>query len=442
MEFRAFTGIRNDRPVERFDPNDLSVAQNIDIDNSGAISRRPGYTLRAAGAKHSLWSDDDETIVLYVSGTSLMRLNADLSGTVLMTGLTAGLRMAYWKALDRVYFTNGQQSGVLDNGTVRSWGLAVPPQPSVSIIAGAMPAGSYQYTVTYFRNDGQESGAALAGKIDITATGSLQPYSPVPNQYGLHGGPVYVGQSSGGQPAATYSATPAEIINDSGIGGLMFSLPVSSDPTVVSKGIYISTRNSEVMYLAMVVPNSAASASYTESTAELNLPLVTQFLTPPPAGHIVRDYRGVMYVASGDTIYPSEEYAYELFDSRKGIPLNGRVTLVEAMDNTDGNGLFIGTDRACGILAGNGIADFEYVPKMNYGAIEGASVRVDGSLYGDDSAGARILPMWLTTQGICVGLPNMEIHNLTRTRYRIAASGKGSGVFLPGPNRLILTAAL
>lgn len=395
MEFRAFTGIRNDRPVERFDPSDLSVAQNIDIDNSGAISRRAGYTLRMAGAKHSLWSDDDETIALYVNGTSLMRLNADLSGTMLMTGLTAGLRMAYWKALDRVYFTNGQQSGVLDNGIVRSWGLAVPPAPGVSVTVGAMPAGSYQYTVTYFRSDGQESGAALASAVTVP-DGS----------------------------------------------GLTFVMPTSSDPTVVSKGIYISTPNSEVMYLAAVVPNSTMSTTYTESTAELNLPLVTQFLAPPPAGQIVRDYRGVMYVASGDAIYPSEEYAYELFDLRKAIPLNGRVTLVEAMDNTDGNGLFVGTDRACGILAGNGIADFEYVPKMNYGAIEGTSVRVDGSLYGDDSAGARILPMWLTTQGVCVGLPNMEIHNLTRTRYRIVASGKGSGVFLPGPNRLILTAAL
>ena len=141
MDLRAFTGLRNDRPVERFEDGDLSVAQNIDIDNSGAVSRRDGYTLRSAGAKHSLWSSDDETLALYVSGTSLVRLNADMSGTVLMTGLTAGLPMAYWKTLDRVYFTNGQQSGVLDNGAVRSWGLAVPSAPAVSVTVGAMPAG-------------------------------------------------------------------------------------------------------------------------------------------------------------------------------------------------------------------------------------------------------------------------------------------------------------
>ena len=395
MDLRAFTGLRNDRPVERFEDGDLSVAQNIDIDNSGAVSRRDGYTLRSAGAKHSLWSSDDETLALYVSGTSLVRLNADMSGTVLMTGLTAGLPMAYWKTLDRVYFTNGQQSGVLDNGVVRSWGLLVPSAPAVSVTVGAMPAGAYQYTMTYFRNDGQESGAALAGAVAVPEG-----------------------------------------------GGLVFVMPVSSDPTVTLKAIYLSTPNSEAMYQAVVVPNGTTSTTYTESTAELNLPLVTQFLAPPPAGQIVRDYRGVMYLASGDALYPSEDYAYELFDYRKVIPLDGRVTLVEALDDRGIGGLFVGTDRTCGILAGRGIADFEYVPKVNYGAVEGAAVRVDGSLFGDDSAGARLLPVWLTTQGVCVGLPQMEIRNLTRTRYRIAASGRGAGVFLPTANRLILTAAL
>jgi hypothetical protein len=395
MELRAFSGLRNDRPVERFEPGDLSVAQNIDIDNSGAISLRTGYALRSAGAKHSLWSSDDDALALYVSGTTLVRLNADMSGTVLMTGLTVGLPMAYWKTLDRVYFTNGKQSGVLDNGAVRSWGLTAPAAPAVSVTVGTVPAGTYQYTMTYFRNDGQESGAALAGAITV--------------------------------PEGS---------------GLIFVMPVSSDPTVTLKAVYLSTPNSEVMYQAVVLPNATTSTTYSESTAELNLPLVTQFLAPPPAGQIVRDYRGVMYVASGDALYPSEEYAYEMFDYRRAIPLDGRVTLIEALDDRGGGGLFVGTNRTCGALAGKGIADFEYVPKVNYGAIEGTSVRVDGSLFGDDSAGARLLPVWLTAQGACVGLPQMEVRNLTRTRYRIAASGRGAGVFLPTSNRLILTAAL
>lgn len=394
MELKSFNGLRNDRPVERFDAADLSVASNVNIDNSGALSRRPGYTVVStvpAGAKHSLWSDELGTIGLYVSGTVLY----SIAGVALMTDLTAGLPMAYHRELDRVYLTNGAQSGVLENGTVRSWGLPVPPAPAVSLIVGDMPAGAYQYTMTYVRNDGQESGAALAGRITVPEG-----------------------------------------------GGLSFVLPVASDPSVTLKVVYLSTPNGDAKYQALVVPNADTVATYTNNATELVTPLITQFLSGPPAGHLVRSYRGHMYVAVSDTLYPSEPYAYELFDLRKGIPLDGRITLFEALADMDGSGIFVGTDRTCGVLVGKGLSDFEYVKKTGYGAIAGTSVLVDGSLYGDNSLGARQLPMWLTTQGVCVGLPRMEIRNLTRTRYTIAASGRGAGVFIPTSNRLILTSNL
>ncbi|MFA6063812.1 MAG: hypothetical protein WC736_14590 [Gallionella sp.] len=394
MEIKSFNGLRSDRPVERFDPADLSIATNVDIDNSGAISRRDGYAIVGsvpAGAKHSLWADDSGTIGLYVSGTVLY----SIAGVALLTGLTAGLPMAYHRELDRVYFSNGAQSGVLDNGVVRSWGLPVPTTPAVTLTVGNMPAGGYQFTLTYFRNDGQESGAALSGRVAVPEG-----------------------------------------------GGLVFTLPVSSDPTVTTKGVYLSTPNGDVKYLALVVPNATTSVSYTNDAKELVTPLITQFLSGPPAGHLIRSYRGQVYVAVDDTLYPSEPYAYELFDLRNGIPLDGRVALFEALDDVDGSGVFVGTDRTCGILVGKGPADFEYVKKTAYGAIVGTSVRVDGSLYGDNSLGARQLPVWQTTQGVCVGLPKMSIRNLTRTRYTVAATGRGAGIFIPASNRLILTSNL
>jgi len=391
MKLASFNGLRNDIPVERFGEADLSVASNVDIDGSGAISRRDGYVIVTAGAKHSLWADELGTIGMYVSGTVLY----SIAGVALMTGLTAGLPMAYHRELDRVYFSNGTQSGVLDNGVVRSWGLPVPPTPAVTTTVGNMPAGSYQFTMTYFRNDGQESGAALAGRITV---------------------------SEG--------------------GGLVFTLPVSSDATITQKGVYLSTPNGDTKYLALVVPNAQTTATYTNDAKELVTPLVTQFLSAPPAGVLIRSYRGHVYVAVGDTLYPSEPYAYELFDLRKGIPLDGRVTLFEALEDVDGSGIFVGTDRTCGILVGKGPADFEYVKKTGYGAIIGTSVLVDGSLYGDGSLGERRIPMWLTVQGVCVGLPRMEIRNLTRARYTMTPSGRGAGVFNPQSNRLILTSNL
>jgi hypothetical protein len=45
--------------------------------------------------------------------------------------------------------------------------------------------------------------------------------------------------------------------------------------------------------------------------------------------------------------------------------------------------------------------------------------------------------MWLSTQGICVGQPDLSIRNLTRSKFTLSASGSGAAVFMPGPNRFL-----
>jgi hypothetical protein len=47
--------------------------------------------------------------------------------------------------------------------------------------------------------------------------------------------------------------------------------------------------------------------------------------------------------------------------------------------------------------------------------------------------------MWHSQQGICVGMPDLSIRNLTRSKYTFSASGQGAAVFMPGPNRFIAT---
>lgn len=399
IRFEIFTGLRNDRPIERFEHSDLAAGTNIDIDNSGAISRRPGYTQVLAGNFHSVWSDNNQCLL--VTGGQLKKSDASYNLTALKTLADTTTRVSYNKTIGRVYFSNGTDTGIVENGAARTWGIAVPPTPGASITVGSMDAGAYQYTVTYTRADGQESGAALASVIVV--------------------------------PAGS---------------GLSFAMPVSIDPGVVLKNLYLSTPNGEILYWAMSMPNSQLTAQYTGNALELNLPLLTQFLGPAPAGQLVGYYSGHMFVASGDMLYPSEPLAYELFDLRKGISMDGRITMFAVLEDKErqgvqqgmDSGLFIGTDRSCGLLIGKD--DFQYVPKVDYGAIEGAQTYVDGSLYGDNSAGARLLPIWLTTQGICVGLPQMELKNITRTKFGYTIAGKGAAMFQAGPNKLILTSNL
>lgn len=397
VSYKAFTGLRNDRPVERFELPDLEICDNADIDKSGMVSLRNGRTLISGNAVHSLWTDD-KALGLVVQGTTLNKLNPDHSLTVVRSGLTPALRMMYTKVNDIVYFANGRENGAFENGATRTWGIAVPPRPGVAVSLGAMPAGDYQYVTTYVRNDGQESGALSARVVTVPANGAL-----------------------------------------------VFTLTPSADPGVQFQNVYISEPNGDVLFQALQVPNATLSATYAGDTLEFTSDLSTQFLSPPPVGHIVGYYRGRMFVGVGDTLFYSEEYAYERFDLRKYVSLNGRITLIAPMEDKEqsdkGNdsGLFLGTDRSCGVLVGSRPEDFQYVPKTNYGAILGAVTYVDGSLYGDRAAGARELPVWLTTDGICIGMPRMEIQNLTRAKYRITAAGQGAALFQADSHRLIMT---
>lgn len=398
IPYGSFAGLRNDVPPERFGPTDLSAAINVDINRSGQLRRRAGFTLKTAGTTHSLWSDTLGTMCYFVRAGQLCRLNADFSSTALASLKSPGSPVSYEKINDEVYFSNGVDTGVIGQEGVRSWGLVPPVLPSVITTLGAMQAGTYQFTATYLRDDGQESGAPLAGTIQLA--------------------------------------------DDS---GLMFVIGVSEDPTVRATIIYLSPPNGEDMYAALHVAAGVTMDSYTNDTSELGLPLDKQFLAPAPAGQLVASYRGSTFVAVGDTVFVSEPFAYEQFDLRKYIQFDGLVTMMAALvdkeqsDTANASGFFIGTDKTCGVLVGSAPANFQYVPKTDFGAIPGSLAFVDGSLYADGSAGARLLPMFLTTGGLCIGMPDMQIRNLTRSRYTFPASGRGAAVFMPEPNRYLTT---
>lgn len=398
VAYMGFTGLRDDIPPDRFAITDLAVADNVDLDKSGKLSRRDGYrSVKSDTSVHSLWADDSGLIALYMAGYQLKKLNLDYSSTDLAL-MTSRDRMSYCWVNNLVYFSNGVDNGIYDtvNNRVRSWGMHRPGPTGISISVGVLPAGRYQVTTTFLRSDGQESGCGPAQYVDVPDGSSLQ-------------------------------LTP----------------PVSNDPDVVARVVYATTQNGNMLYQSQVVPNSLATAVY--NGGDLSRPLETQFLQEPPAGQYVAFYRGRMYVARGDTIFVSSDFGYELFDLRRYIQLDSDITMLAVMTDKDqvdaamNSGLFIGTERSCGVLVGSSPEDFQYVPKTNYGAINGAMAMVDGALYGDGSATARQIPMWLSANGICAGMPNMQINNITRTKYTIPASGQGAGLFMPGPNRIVLT---
>lgn len=400
VTYAQFSGLRNDVDPERFELGDLAVADNLNIDKTGQMSRRGGFTQRVAGSTHSIWADETETICMYVEGGTLKHMQPNLTGVAVTALQDAVSPMAYMRVSDRVYFANGQDKGVFENSAVRTWGLPVAPLPGATTAFGQLPAGTYQFAMTWLRSDGQESGCGLAGVIELDAG-----------------------------------------------GGIRFVVPPAPQADIVAAVLYVSPANSDKLLEAVTVEPGTTTTWQTDP-ASLSRPLDTQFYGPPPAGHLVAHYRGHTFVAVGDTIFISKQYGYELFNLRRYLQLDGRITLLaphtdkETSDVGRGSGFFVGTDRSMGVMAGSDPDSFQYTPKLDYGAVPGALRYVDASIVRDGGGGGRKLPMWLSAKGVCLGLPDMLINNLTRARFEFAAGGRGAAVLLPNPNRFIATSNL
>jgi hypothetical protein len=402
VAYESFSGLRNDVTPERFSAADLAVANNIDIDRTGRLARRLGYAPAGdiTGPAHSVWCDRQGDAAYFAQGAVLKQLNADLSATTLKT-LAVASPISFTKVNDRVYYSNGVDTGVIGQGAVRSWGVVPPTLPPMIIGVGAMPAGTYQVTMTYVRSDMQESGSPTPALIQVPAGGALQ----------------------------------------------FSNLPVSPDPDVVVKNIYVSASNGEQLFLALTLANTSRNAAYSNDTTELDLPLEAQLLQAAPAGQLVAYYRGRMYVAAGSVLYASKPYDYERFDPRDYVDCESRITMLgpitdkEMYDSSKNSGFFIGTDRSCGVLVGGGTEEFQYIPKTSYGAVFGAADMIDGAMFEDGATTARELPIWLTTEGICVGMSDLTIKNMTRTRYTFDVGTQGAALFIPGPNRFIATSS-
>lgn len=373
-ELRGFRGLRNDTSSERFDAEDLEVASNVDLDATGKLMRRAGSTSRYAGSPHSLWSDG--SMALFVE-SALKRLNPDYSATTLRAGLTGG-RMRYQPVNGRVYYSNGIETGVVENGASRSWGVTAPANPGNAAVAtGSLHAGTYQYTVTFIRSDGQESGAPLARTLDVPEGGAI-----------------------------VFSA-----------------LPVSSDPGVAYKAVYLSTPNGETLYRALVLANSDTAATYSNDSADLQVALETQFFEPAPAGHEIAYWRGHLFVAVGNLIRYSQPYGYEWFDPRDFLPVDSHVTLLAPVDD----GIYIASETKTWFMTGETPSALALAEKAPYGAVPYTLAYQEPQRFADGSASGPVA-LWTSNAGICAGSNGGAFENITGGRYRHAEALAGAAV--------------
>lgn len=373
FSFSEFAGLRNTVDPAEMDPADLVTALNVDITDARRVRRRKGFGAPVvSGACHSFWSSGAHAYV--VRAGELLQVMPDFTVKVLRAGLTAAAQVEFDIVGERVFFSNGHESGVIEGGVARPWGLAVPGLPSAAKVTGSLRTGRYQYVVTFSDQLGQESGAGRAGLIDL--------------------------------------AEPS---------GLAFSSFGAVPDNAATINLYLSQPDGDTLYL---VDQLHPAATLTTVTAPIDgvVPLSTQFLSPPPPGaHIVYSY-GRMYVSDGQRVYYSEPYAPELFDLRKHYPTESLVTMLAAVDG----GVFIGTESEVGWVSGTEPSKSVPAHKAPHGVVPGTLA------YGptDDFGGAvdGKAAYFATTGGIMRGLPGGQLENLTRARYQYPTAARGAGV--------------
>ncbi|ROH88006.1 hypothetical protein ED236_00490 [Pseudomethylobacillus aquaticus] len=371
---KQFGGLDNVNAPTEYGLERLAVAKNVDITAAGKLVRRRGRQRLHAMVIDAAVDCDNGTMLMQ-SGRDLYRLSKSLNPTLIRGSLQPSGLLSATKVNHQVFWSNGVDTGVLnDNGSAEPLGIRVPALPAASAVFGHMPPGRYQYTMTYQRADGTESGAPVAGLLDIQD------------------------------------------------GGILVESPANAPSDAVFQNLYLTNANGTTLYLACTV-NVGMAMEYKGDTLDLVTPLRTQFCGPPPAFSTACHFRGRMYYAFGNVLWASMPHNYQLVDYTNGyIQLPESITLLAVVDN----GIYIATETETGFCSGDDIEAFTYAQVLDYGAIPGTARQVDAASVSDEASGKAAL--WASLRGAVAGFSGGIAKNLTDRVYAYPAAKAGCAV--------------
>ena len=318
----SFRGLNNVTDPMRLDMRSLVQADNINITDTGAISKRDGYTLTQAGSYKSLYSTSDFERGYCVESGVLKTFD----GVPLVT-LTSTDPMFWTEVNNYVLFSNGTDAGIITaDNKVLPWRWTVPTSPTLSAVTGDLPAGLYRVLCTYSLDDGRETGGSDPVEIELTEGQALQ-ITDIPQQLGC------------------------------------------------ATNVYICPANSSVFSLYRTTIQSALTWNF--SPDNLGRDFLNDRCDPLPLGiECIQVWRGRVYVSQymptqdQTVIWFSDPLAGHLFNLAESFfMIPGHVRMLAPTDT----GLVIGTDKAIHAYDGQAIAQL-----ADYGTVPGKAWDTDG----------------------------------------------------------------
>lgn len=141
-------------------------------------------------------------------------------------------------------------------------------------------------------------------------------------------------------------------------------------------------------------------------------------LRAPPRATAMGHYKGRIYLAAGPVLWATELYNYEAVDAtRNFMPFEDDITMVAPV----GDGIYIGTTRDLQFIQGTLADGLERRTIFSYGVVPGSLVQVPYSRVDPRARDGRPMPegegpVFLTAGGVCLGLENGDVFNLTQGR--------------------------
>ena len=124
---------------------ELAEALDVDIDDSGRIDRRLGYTSVAVGEYHSLFCDGGDCFVILetVGDAAIYKVGTNNVLVGVRSGLTKNLRMGWCQTSLGTYYSNGVQSGRITAGVSYPWIAQTYVGPPTTRTFGTPPLGTH-----------------------------------------------------------------------------------------------------------------------------------------------------------------------------------------------------------------------------------------------------------------------------------------------------------
>lgn len=180
-EISSFLGLANVSDPIRVGLRGLVVADNVEVDSTGALRKRAGRVSVAPGSFISGYSTEDGSRCYLQQTDGIYRLHADETLS-LVEPLSTAKELKWAEFNGKVYFTGDDTSGVLDGDDVLPMTWDRPWTPDATVLQGQLPSGQYQFAVVHVMPDGRETGASARGSVMAPAGSTIKiaPYAPPP----------------------------------------------------------------------------------------------------------------------------------------------------------------------------------------------------------------------------------------------------------------------